>query len=175
MGWVQASGTSAERKPNLGAPAEMAALTARRRATEAGRKPHICTPPKPGRPHSKHGNCRGEEIPRSFAFCLKLTTPRENFGGSIQRYFCGPFRLFSRILSSMRSTAIVVADWGRTSISGVRARFHLLSTFLFRELDQVALGGGLAATRRSFDRHSAACLSGAVAALCSARRIGFDY
>jgi hypothetical protein len=31
------------------------------------------------------------------ALRLKLTAPRENVGGSIQRHFCGPFRLFSRI------------------------------------------------------------------------------
>jgi hypothetical protein len=40
---------------------------------------------------------------------------------------------------SMFCTAIVVAGWSWTSISGDRARFHLLSTFLFQELDQVAL------------------------------------
>jgi hypothetical protein len=41
--------------------------------------------------------------------------------------------------SSMPCTAIVVAGGSWTSISGVRARFHLLSTFLLQELDQVAL------------------------------------
>jgi hypothetical protein len=39
----------------------------------------------------------------------------------------------------MFSTAIVVAGGSWTSFSGVCARFHLLSTFLFQELDQVAL------------------------------------
>jgi hypothetical protein len=38
----------------------------------------------------------------------------------------------------MFCTAIVMAG-GSWTISGVRARFHLLSTFLFQELDQVAL------------------------------------
>jgi hypothetical protein len=36
-------------------------------------------------------------------------------------------------------TAIVVAGGSWTSISAVYARFHLLSTFLFQELDQLAL------------------------------------
>jgi hypothetical protein len=40
---------------------------------------------------------------------------------------------------SMFCTAIVVAGGSWTSIFGVHARFHLLSTFLFQELDQVAL------------------------------------
>ena len=41
--------------------------------------------------------------------------------------------------SSMFCTAIVVAGGSWTSISGVRVTFHLISTFLLQELDQVAL------------------------------------
>ena len=39
----------------------------------------------------------------------------------------------------MFCTAIVVAGGSWTSISGVRVTFHLISTFLLQELDQVAL------------------------------------
>jgi hypothetical protein len=41
--------------------------------------------------------------------------------------------------SSMFCTAIVVAGGSWTSNSGVRVTFHLISTFLLQELDQVAL------------------------------------
>jgi hypothetical protein len=41
--------------------------------------------------------------------------------------------------SSMFCTTIVVAGGSWTSISGVRVTFHLISTFLLQELDQVAL------------------------------------
>jgi hypothetical protein len=41
--------------------------------------------------------------------------------------------------SSILCTAIVVAGGSWTSISGVRVTFHLISTFLLQELDQVAL------------------------------------
>jgi hypothetical protein len=41
--------------------------------------------------------------------------------------------------SSMFCTAIVVAGGSWTNISGVRVTFHLISTFLLQELDEVAL------------------------------------
>jgi hypothetical protein len=85
-------GTSTGRKPYLCALVEMAQWWKSR----AGRKPYICTT-QSGRPYPMHRGSRGEEKPLTCAFCLKLTAPRENVGGSIQRYFCGPFRLFSRI------------------------------------------------------------------------------
>jgi hypothetical protein len=44
----------------------------------------------------------------------------------------------SRGFSSMFCTTIVVAGGSWTSIAGVRVTFHLLSTFLLQELDQVA-------------------------------------
>jgi hypothetical protein len=45
---------------------------------------------------------------------------------------------------SESGTAIVVAGGSWTSITGVSARIHLLTTFLFQELDQVVLDFTLA-------------------------------
>jgi hypothetical protein len=71
---------------------------------------------------------------------LKLTAQCENVGGRIQRYFCGPFWLFSQsFVHVFESTTIAVAGGSWASISKIHARFHLLSTYLFQKLDQVAL------------------------------------
>jgi hypothetical protein len=90
------------------------------------------------------------------AFCLKLTAPRENVGGSIQRYFCGPLRLFSRIFVH----ALHRHRCGRRELDQyfrVRAKFHLLSTFLLQELDQVAFDFTL--TRLCWPPSAALCLA----------------
>jgi hypothetical protein len=73
--------------------------------------------------------------------------------------------LFGRSLEflSMFCIAIVVAGGSWTSISGVRVRFHLLSTSLFQALDQVALEFTL--TRLCWPPSAALSL----AAICGAR------
>ena len=58
-------------------------LTAQQWKQEAGGKPHTCLTPQPGSPHqSQHG----ARVRPRLVLCLKLAAPRENVGGSIQRY-----------------------------------------------------------------------------------------
>ena len=67
-----------------------------------------------------------------LSVCLKLTAPRENVGGSIQRYFVGLFGICSGDTCSGDQQSLL-APFCTPHI----VRFHLLSTFLLQSLSRL--------------------------------------